>query len=105
MVYCRILHLSAAGEGYHDHQNKRPCLISYVGIRRISTKETCPPPISTTMTKQRQLSNVDNDSSDGNGGDGDSDGDGDGDGNNAAAAADGNNVDEDNGGNSRTAIG
>ncbi len=52
------------------------------------------------MMKQRRQSNVDHDGDSGNGGDSNIDGNGDGDGddNDAAAAADGNDVNDDNGG-------
>ncbi len=68
------------------------------------------PPRSTTMTmltKRHWWSNVNHDGNNGNGGDSDGDGNGDcvGNGNDAAAANDGNNVDEEDGGNSRMAIG
>jgi hypothetical protein len=57
----------------------------------------------TTMTKQRPQSNVDNDCNDGDGGDGNSDGDSKGNGNDAAAATNSDDVDDNDGGNSRTA--
>jgi hypothetical protein len=60
--------------------------------------------MTTTMTKQHWQSNVDNDGDDGNGGDGDGDGNGKGDSNDALAATDSDDVDDNNGSNSRTAI-
>ncbi len=58
--------------------------------------------MTTTMTKQRWRSNVNNGRYEGYGGDRDGDGngngDGNGDGNVSAATADGNNVNDDNGG-------
>jgi hypothetical protein len=59
------------------------------------------------MTKQCWWSNVNDDGNDGNGGDGNgnSNGDGNSNGNDAAASANGYNVNEDNSGNLRTAIG
>jgi hypothetical protein len=59
----------------------------------------------TTMTKQRHQSNVNNDSNNGNGRGSGNDGDIDGVGDNATTAADGEDVDDNNSGVSRMAIG
>jgi hypothetical protein len=66
--------------------------------------------MATTMTKQHQQSNVDNDSNNGNGngdssGNGDINSEGNSKGDDATNAANGYDVDEDIGGNLRTAIG
>ncbi len=53
----------------------------------------------TTMTKQCRKSNVDNDGGDSDGGDGGGNGDGDGDGDDADAAANGDDVNDKDGGN------
>ncbi len=57
------------------------------------------------ITKQRWQSNVDNDGDNGDGRDGNGDGNGKGNGNDAAAATNSDDVDDNNGGKSRTAIG
>jgi hypothetical protein len=72
-----------------------------VQLLRLAAKEHN----DTTMTKQRRRSNVDDDGNNSNGGDSGNDGNGDGNGDDATAAADGNNVNDDNSGISRTAIG
>ncbi len=59
----------------------------------------------TTMLKQRRQSGVDDDGDGGDGGDSGNDGDGDGDGDDSAAAANGDDVDDNDSGVSRTAIG
>ncbi len=60
---------------------------------------------NTAMTKQCHQSNVDGDGNNGDGGDSGNDGNGDGDGDDATTAADGDNVDDNNSGISRMAIG
>ncbi len=60
---------------------------------------------NTTMTKQCRQSGVNDDGNDGNGGDSGNDGNGEGNGDDSAATADGDNVDDDDSGVSRTAIG
>ncbi len=72
-----------------------------VQLLRLAAKEHD----DTTMTKQRRQSNVDNDGDNGNGRDSGDDGDGDGNGDNATAAADGDDVNDDDSGVLRTAIG
>jgi hypothetical protein len=72
-----------------------------VQLLRLAAKEH----EDTTMMKQRHQSDVNDDSNDGNGGDIGNDGDGDGDGDDDTAAADGDDVDDNDSGVLRMAIG